>query len=109
MLLHLPKFIAWIMQHNELGQNWPCAAAPVDPNQALPTKYANEPAIQKLGEEGMGCVPCLLKALISGYWGKTLLEDAGTGEPDSTPQGHEYWHRLHQLARRWNYKEPENL
>jgi hypothetical protein len=67
------------------------------------------PTIGALGTEDMGCVPCLLKSLIIGYWGDTLLEDTRTGEPDSLPQGHEYWHRLHQLARRWNYKDPDDL
>ncbi|KAF1917976.1 hypothetical protein BDU57DRAFT_528474 [Ampelomyces quisqualis] len=108
MLLHLPKFIAWIMQHNAPGQNWPCAAATMDSNQAPPPKYSNEPAIKKLGAEGMGCVPCLLKDLIRGYWGDALL-DAATGEPDALPPNHVCWHRLHQLARRWNYREPYNL
>jgi hypothetical protein len=107
-LLHLPKFLNWVMQHNESRQNWPCRTAPADSNQAPPLKWADEPAIKALGEEGMGCVPCLLKDLIRNYWGNILL-DEGTGNPLPLPYLHEGWHHLHQLSRRWFYRNPSDM
>jgi hypothetical protein len=107
-LLHMPKFMNWIMQHNEPLQNWPCGTAPADPNQALPVRWANEPAIRALGAQGMGCVPCLLKELIRGYWGNVFLHSM-TGDPLPLPNNHICWHHLHQLSRRWFYRDPPDI
>jgi hypothetical protein len=92
-LLHLPKFLNWIMQHNESRQNWPCRLE--DPNLSLPSKKL----LEALGTEAMGCVPCLLKRLITGYWGNILLDQ--TGAPLALPFNHACWSHLHQLTRRW--------
>jgi hypothetical protein len=114
-LLHLPKFMNWILQHNKRGQRWPCRAAPTatnpagDENQAPPVRYRNEAAIVALGEEGTGCVPCLLKELIRGYWSDSVLIDAATGRPNHLPYNHACWHRLHQLTKRWFYRDPSGL
>jgi hypothetical protein len=87
------------MQHNVPGQNWPCRQAYVSP------KWSDEPAVKELGEEGRGCVPCLLQTLIRSYWGNVLMDEE-TGEPNPLPYKHESWHRLHQLTKRLLYDDP---
>jgi hypothetical protein len=87
------------MQHNVPGQNWQCRQAYVNP------KWNDEPAVKELGEEGSGCVPCLLKDLVRCYWGNDLMNEK-TGEPNPLPYNHKSWHRLHQLTRRWFYDDP---
>jgi hypothetical protein len=104
------------MQHNKSRQNWPCADD--DPNRSLPAldpkstslegKLRNEPAIKALGQDAMGCMPCLFKDLIGGYWGDILINEE-TGEPDPLPIDHESWHRLHQLAKRWYYRDAPEM
>jgi hypothetical protein len=104
------------MQHNKSRQNWPCADD--DPNRTLPAlnptpkfldgKLRNEPAIKALGEDAMGCVPCLFKNLIGGYWGDVLMNEA-TGEPNPLPINHESCRPMHQLARRWFYGNPSDM
>ncbi|KAF2826421.1 cysteine proteinase [Ophiobolus disseminans] len=107
-LLHLPKFVYWIMQHNEPRRNWPCATAPTDPNQAPPLKWADEPAIEKLGADGVGCVPCLLKGFIVDYWGPTLI-NATNDHPTRFLFDHPCWLHLHTLSDRWFYRDPLDL
>jgi hypothetical protein len=98
-LLHMPKFLNWIMQHNENGQNWPCH--PTDPNRTLPDDEDKDDILEKLGTQAMGCVPCVLKSLITGYWGNIRL--GPTGAPLSLPYNHACWSHLHQLSGRWFY------
>lgn len=97
-----------IKQHNVARKNWPCVPAPTDPNQAPPVRYANDPAIKKLGINGTGCVPCLLKQLIHWYWGEYSV-DPETGVPEEIPWNHACWQRLHGLSARWVYRDPEGL
>ena len=39
-LLHLPRFVNWIMQHNQPRQAWPCQHG--DPNRYPPAEWLNE-------------------------------------------------------------------
>jgi hypothetical protein len=95
------------MQHKALRQNWPCV--PLDPNrQPVQEMWRNEPAILQLGDEAMGCVPCLFKNSIGGYRGDVLI-DRKTGEPAPLPIAHESFHPLQQLSRRWHYTETEGI
>jgi hypothetical protein len=96
-LLHLPRFVNWILQHNKHGQNWPCHAN--DSNRTLAGLDAMSQEVlrdcsykvltkaQRKGsdkrpnggtirnEDSKGhypnlyseCVPCLLKTLIQDY------------------------------------------
>jgi uncharacterized UBP type Zn finger protein len=104
-LLHLPKFVNWIMQHNEHGQKWPCR--PTDPNQSLPPRWVGEPAIKAMGLEATGCVPCLFKRLVVCYWGNDHIKN--NGELDALCVKNMCWYRLHRLAERWFYRDPPDI
>ena len=69
MLTHLPKFVNWIMEHNEDGQDWPCN--PTDPNLRLPHLREKDKVLTQLMDRGMilGCVLCRLKESFRDYWG----------------------------------------
>ncbi|KAJ4347592.1 hypothetical protein N0V95_005286 [Ascochyta clinopodiicola] len=100
MLAHLPKFVNWIMQHNDPveGSDWPCR--PEDPNQQLPADQETDKAILKMDQKLIkGCVLCRLKAIMMQYWGKILV---GTNE-EPKPFAHSQASTLplHKMAERW--------
>jgi hypothetical protein len=96
-LLHLPRFVNWILRHNKYGQNWPCHANdlnrtltgldPITQGILQDTSYKNMTKEQKARYNKRsngatircedlkdhdpnlysGCIPCLLKRLIEGY------------------------------------------
>lgn len=117
-LLHLPRFVNWILQHNERRQNWPCG--PNDENRVPEDDPITQEILaeraETLGaeEDGQplftGCVPCLLKLLILEYWGNTSI-GPGDGNPPFQPLYFPFDHpatlRLHMLADRWFCVDPE--
>jgi hypothetical protein len=95
------------MQHNAPLQNWPCD--PKDPNQVpVDITWRNEPAILNLGDGARGCVPCLFKQLVRGYWGK-VLTDPEIGPPALLTVDHENFLPLQQLSKRWYFTPIENI
>jgi hypothetical protein len=114
-LLHLPRFVNWIKKHNPRGTHWPCRRD--DPNLGFPSELLTQDILQdeirkaerknaKSESEGdddlyRGCVPCLLKRLVTAYWGNI---DIG-GQPHFTPQPFPHQHDaifpLHKLTERW--------
>lgn len=113
-LLHLPRFLTWIRQHNAPRRDWPCnhnhsqflrLYEPKDDNPVL------KEAIDNLRGE---CVPCLLKNLVVAYWGRDykmkneeLLTRAG--EPPVFLHRHPTMDPIHRIAERYFCRNPDNL
>ncbi|KAH6868396.1 hypothetical protein BKA58DRAFT_459155 [Alternaria rosae] len=118
-LLHLPRFVNWIKTHNVLN-HWRCLAN--DPNCQLPTDPLTLRAIEreiakaktknfqdyKEDEAYRGCVPCLLKKLMTAYWNNTLIGGAPNLVPQPLPHYHPAILSLHQLIERWFCVDPPN-
>jgi len=116
-LLHLPRFVNWIKTHNVLN-HWPCHAN--DPNRQLPSDPLTLRAIEnkiamakakniedyKEDEAYKGCVPCLLKKLMTAYWNNTLIGGAPNLVPQPLPHYHPAILPLHQLIERWYCVNP---
>ncbi|CAO2648436.1 Nn.00g077030.m01.CDS01 [Neocucurbitaria sp. VM-36] len=117
-LLHLPRFVNWILQHNEQGQNWPCGTN--DRNLSLPTDPLTRRILlglikKQTGKDKdqslyTGCVPCLLKLLIIDYWGNVLIGPQNGNPPFAPlhlPTDHPAIIRLHRLIDRWFCVDPQ--
>ncbi|KAH8716953.1 hypothetical protein GQ44DRAFT_730286 [Phaeosphaeriaceae sp. PMI808] len=101
VLLHLPRFVNWIMEHNERGKHWDCR--PDDPNMLQPA--AGDINYHPGLPTATGCVPCLMKTLIQNYWGVHNL--SATGEPMELVSDDPAVLGLEQMARRWfSYPQP---
>ena len=105
MLAHLPKFVNWMLQHNDpvKGQDWPCH--PNDPNQRLPAQQTKDKAITDMDPDLInGCVPCRLKTFICDYWGDSTL---GTDQnPSVFRETRPSILPLHRMGARWNCHLP---
>jgi len=53
-----------------------------------------------------GCVPCLLKKLMTAYWNNTLIGGAPNLVPRALPHHHPAILPFHQLIERWYCVEP---
>lgn len=103
MLAHLPKFVNWIDQHNEPGQDWPCH--PNDPNQRLPDGQEKDKAVLDMDQKLiLGCVPCRLKAFFQDYWGARTLNPKQN--PAEFPATRPSILPLHRMGERWNCHLP---
>jgi hypothetical protein len=73
MLVHLPKFVNWVMEHNEDGQNWPCN--PNDPNMRYPPLREKDKVLTQLMDKDLilGCFLCRLKRFFRDYWNAGAL------------------------------------
>lgn len=99
MLAHLPKFVNWILQHNEPGQDWPCNKA--DRNRRLPLGQENDGALLKIAKQEflVGCVSCRLKAFFRLYWGHTTSDP--TRAQLRLRESEEAVLALHKISERW--------
>lgn len=108
VLMHLPKFINWIMQHNERTDgviDWPCH--PDDPNRRLPEQQRKDKAVTSMKAEMInGCVPCRLKTLIRDYWGTSMVGSTPDQIPLAFPHDRPSVQPLHRLGERWNCQLP---
>ncbi|KAL6708319.1 hypothetical protein ACN47E_003243 [Coniothyrium glycines] len=107
-LLHLPRFLNWILQHAEDGQNWPCR--PKDPDLSLPDDAAadyNGDNLTRLGDKATGCVACLLKQLVQWYWGPQEGDDDRMPKPKEIHYKDDAISHLHGLANRWYCEDPD--
>ena len=100
MLTHMPKFVNWIMEHNEDGQNWPCN--PNDPNLRYPHLRENDKVFTQLMNKDfiLGCVLCRLKEFFRDYW-----SDASTtpqNHPTSFPDDRASIAPIHGLGEKWS-------
>ena len=100
MLTHLPKFVNWIMEHNEDGQNWPCN--PNDPNLRYPHLREKDKVLTQLMNKDMilGCVLCRLKEFFRDYW-----NDAATtpsNNPTIFPDNRASLAPIHRMSEKWN-------
>ncbi|KAF1833157.1 cysteine proteinase [Decorospora gaudefroyi] len=110
-LLHLPRFVNWILKHKKNG-HWPCHAA--DPNKSLPEDELTQAEIQDTTKHTKielytGCVPCILKAFMKAYWGKGDTDVQPPYLPLVLPHHHDSVLPLHQLAERWFCRESQDL
>lgn len=96
ILLHLPKFMNWLNEHQKANAHglidWPC-----DPNH-LDMQPPN-PANAIVPATAIGCVSCLMKDLVSDYWGQVDL--AADGTPNPFDAGQQPMMPIHRLAKRW--------
>lgn len=105
-LLHVPHFVNFILKHNQ-GRHWPCNSN--DRNGKLPPdcerKYGT--ILTDMGDRAMGCVPCLLKDLIRGYWYMRTPGERydAQGRPPRINPDDEAISRSHDLADVWYCKE----
>jgi|SRR5690242_6664084 len=64
-LLHLPRFVNWIRQHNEKGKAWPCNK---DYSRQFHDTKGDPVRANAVANLIGDCVPCMLKALAIAYW-----------------------------------------
>jgi ubiquitin C-terminal hydrolase len=78
-LLHLPRALRWILQHNEprydnlgtfLGADYPCAANPRHVATGVP-----------VFNQMQHCMACAVKDVITRYWGNMHLQADGSPRP----------------------------
>lgn len=101
-LLHLPRFVNWILEHRERGKHWQCL--PTDQNLQQPKSDKDS---FEMRPHATGCVPCLLRALIQAYWGVYKLTPPDVGEPQRLEQDDPAIIGLHRLAERWFCRNPD--
>ncbi|PSN67843.1 cysteine proteinase [Corynespora cassiicola Philippines] len=106
-LLHLPKFINFVLTHNEVDArgivSWPCNSN--DPN--LDTSQSGEDELSN--EDQLVCVACAMKHLIQEYWGDERVnknKPYGDGKPGHLPNGEGSLLPIHRLAQRWYTPRP---
>lgn len=122
-LLHLPRFLNWIRQHNVYGQNWPCNPGSLPP---VHDKLVSRLVKQADASLIKSCVPCLLKDLVVAYWRSHDDKDSngdGNGkkishagskkdkeEPDLAvfPHEHNAMRPIHLFAGRFFCRKPDN-
>jgi hypothetical protein len=101
ILLHLPRFVNWILEHRERGAHWDCR---------LDDLYMDQPRVDRVSIQmephGTGCVPCILKNLVQQYWGPYRMKKNGNGEPRGFERNDPALVGLHNLADRWYSADP---
>ena len=103
MLAHMPKFVNWVLEHREDGQDWPCNQD--DENLKLPKNLERDPATLALDPNLVtGCVTCRLKTFFQDYWG-TAAADPPQG-PSAFQPTHASILPLHRLGEKWNCAPP---
>lgn len=103
LFAHLPRFVNWIMEHNEENQNWPCREG--DPNREFPVHQEKDKVILGMDRDLItGCVSCRLKAFFRDYWDDEALSSDQT--PSSFDDDRPSVLPLHRLGERWNCNRP---
>jgi uncharacterized UBP type Zn finger protein len=103
-LLHLPRFVNWILEHNRTGQHWRCN--PADWNQHQPVK---DKLLEEMQPHFTACTTCVLRTLILHYWGNYQLENLVMRAPKPLP----FYNTnagiidMHRLAERWFCNNPD--
>jgi hypothetical protein len=101
-LLHLPRFVNWVLDHCEPGKNWNCQ--PNDWNRVQPV---GDRTLDLMRPHAADCISCLLKSLVQAYWGVHNLSP--TGHPLPMTLKDPAIVRLNDMARRWVCRDPEGL
>jgi hypothetical protein len=105
-LLHLPRFVNWILEHRECGKHWDCRFDDLNRHQPIGDRL-----LFSMRPHAIGCIPCLLKSLIQAYWGiyKLRSSDSGMQYPQQLDHNDPAIIDLHRMAERWFCSDPDGL
>lgn len=100
-LLHLPRFLNWIHQHNMKGRNWPCNTEHSSSLHQVETSVFSD-LVEKANDNLIkDCVPCLLKDLVVAYWGPDEGDKEASNNMAVFSHDHDAMLPIHRFAERY--------